>query len=181
MTIIQVEIEVCVAFSIEKLSCNRICFLLNLALKLCHIDASTDLSRGLSTSSFPVASSQSPIRSFDRDNLLFMCRVNGGIYPRGIRNVDRLNRSKNTLYRSLEQKYHSIVSEFCLCLLEDSFVTYWNISFIQKALTSVWSGDIGNLRSHLSPAVLNQSYAVPWSHDYLKWTLSCRAWLLYCY
>jgi len=124
MTIIQVEIDVCVASNTETLSCNRICFLLNHALQLCHIDASTDLSRGLSTSSFPVASSQSPIKSFDIDNLLFICRVNGGIYPRGIRNVDRLKRSKNTLYRSLEQKYHSIVSEFCLCLLEDSFVTY---------------------------------------------------------
>lgn len=124
MTIIQAEIEVCVPSSTEKLSCNRICFLWNRALKLCHIDASTDLSRGLSTSSFPVLSSQSPVKSFDMDNLLFICRVNGGIYPRGIRNVDRLNRSKNTLYRSLEQKYHSIVSEFCLCLLEDSFVTY---------------------------------------------------------
>jgi hypothetical protein len=64
----------------------------------------------LSTSSFPVASSQSPIMSVDRDNLLFICRVKGGIYPRGIRNVDRLNRSKNTLYRSLEQKYHSITT-----------------------------------------------------------------------
>lgn len=180
MTIIQVEIDVCVASNIETLSCNRICFLLNHALQLCHIDASTDLSRGLSTSSFPVASSQSPIKSFDIDNLLFICRVNGGIYPRGIRNVDRLKRSKNTLYRSLEQKYHSIVSEFCLCLLEDSFVTYWNINFIKKALTSVWSGDIDNLKNHLSPAVLNQSYAVPWWHDYLKWTLSCKAWLLYC-
>jgi len=124
MTIIQVEIEVCVASNSEKLSRNRICSPLNHALKLCHIDASTDLSRGLSTSSFPVDSSQSPFRSFDMDNLLFICGVNGGIYPRGIRNVDRLNRSRKTLYRSLEQKYHSIVSEFCLYLLEDSFVTY---------------------------------------------------------
>jgi len=124
MTIIQVEIEVCVASSTEKLSYNRICFLLNLAFKLCHMDASTDLSRGLSTPSFPVASSQSPVTSVDRDNLVFICRVKGGIYPRGMRNVDRLNRSKNTLYRSLEQKYHSTVSEFCLCLLEGAFVTY---------------------------------------------------------
>jgi hypothetical protein len=124
MTIIHVEVEVCVASSIEKLSISRICFLLNRALKLCHVDASTDLSRGWSASSFPVVSSQFPIRSFDMDNVLFIRRVNGGIYPRGIRNVDRLNRSKNTLYRSLEQKYHSIVSDFCLCLLEGLFVTY---------------------------------------------------------
>jgi hypothetical protein len=69
-------------------------------------------------------SSQFPVRSLDMDNVLFMRRVSGGMYPRGIRNVDRLNRSKNTLYRSLEQKYHSIVSELCLCLLEDVFVKF---------------------------------------------------------
>jgi len=97
--------------------------LLNHTLKLCHIDASTDLSRGLSTSSLPVSSFQFPIRSLDMDSLLFICFVSGGIYPRGIRNVDKLNKSKNTLYRSLEQKYHGISLEFSFYTLEHHFIT----------------------------------------------------------
>jgi hypothetical protein len=57
------------------------------------------------------------------DSLLFICFVSGGIYPRGIRNVDKLNKSKNTLYRSLEQKYHGISLEFSFYTLEHHFIT----------------------------------------------------------
>jgi hypothetical protein len=77
----------------------------------------------VSISSFPAASSQLPVISFDMDSLLFICRVSGGIYPRGIKNVDRLNRSKNTLYRSLEQKCYCMSLNFSVCFLEDLFVT----------------------------------------------------------
>lgn len=60
-----------------------------------HNDASAEFEEMLCSSSG--TQQPQPI-----DNLVFICFVNGGIKGRGIKNVERLNKSKKTLYLSLK-------------------------------------------------------------------------------